>query len=147
MASSCSSAHSSRRSRIATKPGRGFTHKPGDIVTIASPKLGRLVNRVVTSRDAPPWTFGVGALMANLAGRGPVARRNDMASPLPKRAVYPSLSGKSVVITGGASGIGAGLVEAFAAQGAQVSFLDIDVAAGEALVARPRDAKLPPLRA
>ncbi len=52
------------------EPGRGFTHKPGDIVTIASPKLGRLVNRVVTSRDAPPWTFGVGALMANLAKRG-----------------------------------------------------------------------------
>ncbi len=54
---------------------------------------------------------------------------NDMASPLPRRAVYPSLAGKRVVITGGASGIGAGLVEAFAAQGAQVSFLDIDVAA------------------
>jgi len=52
------------------EPGRGFTHKPGDIVTIASPKLGRLVNRVVTSRDAPPWTFGVGALMTNLASRG-----------------------------------------------------------------------------
>src|SRR3954471_22187543 len=45
------------------EPGRGFTHKVGDTVAIASPKLGRLVNRVVTSRDAPPWTEGIGALM------------------------------------------------------------------------------------
>jgi fumarylacetoacetate (FAA) hydrolase family protein len=51
-------------------PGRGFTHKVGDRVAIASPRLGRLVNRVVTSRDAPPWTEGIGALMANLARRG-----------------------------------------------------------------------------
>jgi fumarylacetoacetate (FAA) hydrolase family protein len=52
------------------EPGRGFTHKVGDVVTIASPRLGRLVNRVVTSRDAPPWTLGIGGLMANLARRG-----------------------------------------------------------------------------
>jgi fumarylacetoacetate (FAA) hydrolase family protein len=52
------------------EPGRGFTHKVGDAVAIASPKLGRLVNRVVTSRDAAPWTEGIGALMANLARRG-----------------------------------------------------------------------------
>jgi len=52
------------------EPGRGFTHKVGDRVAIASPKLGRLVNRVVTSKDALPWTEGIGALMANLARRG-----------------------------------------------------------------------------
>ncbi|MBO9670874.1 MAG: fumarylacetoacetate hydrolase family protein [Sphingobium sp.] len=52
------------------EPGRGFTHKVGDIVTIASPRLGRLTNRVVTSRDAAPWTLGIGGLMANLARRG-----------------------------------------------------------------------------
>jgi fumarylacetoacetate (FAA) hydrolase family protein len=51
-------------------PRRGFTHKLGDTVAIASPKLGRLVNRVVTSKDAPPWTEGIGALMGNLARRG-----------------------------------------------------------------------------
>ncbi len=55
-------------------PGRGFTHKIGDIVTIESDKLGRLVNRVVTSRDAAPWTFGIGALMGNLAARGLLER-------------------------------------------------------------------------
>ena len=49
--------------------GQGFTHKVGDIVTIASPKLGRLTNRVVHSADAEPWTFGTGALMRNLARR------------------------------------------------------------------------------
>lgn len=52
------------------KPGRGFTHKEGDVVSIATPTLGRLVNRVTTSKAAPGWRFGIGALMANLAQRG-----------------------------------------------------------------------------
>lgn len=50
--------------------GQGFTHKVGDIVTIASPKLGRLQNEIVHCADAEPWTFGAGALMRNLAKRG-----------------------------------------------------------------------------
>src|SRR4051794_41101256 len=52
------------------EPGQGFTHKQGDIVTISSPKLGALVNRVGRSDQIPPWEFGVLALMRNLAGRG-----------------------------------------------------------------------------
>ena len=51
-------------------PGQGFTHAVGDIVTIATPKLGALVNRVNHSDKIVPWTFGVGALMGNLARRG-----------------------------------------------------------------------------
>jgi NAD(P)-dependent dehydrogenase (short-subunit alcohol dehydrogenase family) len=47
---------------------------------------------------------------------------------------YPGLAGKVVVITGGASGIGAAFVRAFVAQQARVAFLDIDTDAGEALV-------------
>jgi fumarylacetoacetate (FAA) hydrolase family protein len=50
--------------------GQGFTHRIGDIVTIASPKLGRLSNRVVLTGDAEPWTYGTAALMRNLARRG-----------------------------------------------------------------------------
>jgi fumarylacetoacetate (FAA) hydrolase family protein len=53
--------------------GGGFTHKPGDIVAIGSAKLGTLVNRVRTSDQAPPWRFGVRALIANLAARGLIA--------------------------------------------------------------------------
>lgn len=50
-------------------------------------------------------------------------------------ATYPSLSGRSVLISGGATGIGAALVEHFAAQGSRVAFLDVDAAAGERLAA------------
>ena len=50
-------------------PGQGFTHKIGDIVTIATPKLGALINRVNHSDRIPPWTFGTRALMENLAAR------------------------------------------------------------------------------
>ena len=46
---------------------------------------------------------------------------------------YPSLAGKHIFITGGATGIGAALVEAFAGQGAMVSFIDINEAAGNKL--------------
>lgn len=49
-------------------------------------------------------------------------------------AVYPSLKGKRVAITGGGSGIGAGLVAAFAGQGAEVHFLDVLTEESEALV-------------
>ena len=51
-------------------PGQGFTHHPGDLVTISEPGLGALVNRVTLSTEAPEWVFGAGALMRNLAGRG-----------------------------------------------------------------------------
>ena len=51
-------------------PGGGFTHKLGDRVEISAPPLGRLVNRVTHSQDAPPWRFGIGALMRNLSQRG-----------------------------------------------------------------------------
>ncbi len=51
-------------------PGGGFTHKLGDVVTVHSPKLGRLTNIMVHSSEAEPWTFGAAALMRNLAGRG-----------------------------------------------------------------------------
>ncbi len=49
--------------------GEGFTHKVGDIVEISCPQLGTLVNRVNLCEDVEPWTFGAGALMANLAER------------------------------------------------------------------------------
>lgn len=49
---------------------KGFTHKLGDIVSISSDKLGRLQNRVTYTHQAPPWEFGITALMKNLSHRG-----------------------------------------------------------------------------
>jgi len=51
-------------------PGQGFTHVVGDRVRIAAPELGALLNRVVHADKAPMWTFGISALMRNLAARG-----------------------------------------------------------------------------
>ncbi len=51
-------------------------------------------------------------------------------------AIYPELQDRKVIVTGGATGIGAGLVEGFVDQGAQVVFVDIQDAEGEALAAR-----------
>lgn len=59
-------------------------------------------------------------------------------------AVYPSLEGRVVIVTGGASGIGAGLTEGFARQGAKVAFLDIAEEAGRALAAQLADLGTPP---
>ncbi len=50
-------------------PGQGFTHVVGDVVSISTPQLGTLVNQVTTSDQAPAWTYGVGALMRDLAKR------------------------------------------------------------------------------
>jgi fumarylacetoacetate (FAA) hydrolase family protein len=50
--------------------GQGFTHKEGDVTTISAPQLGTLANRMTLSTKAPPWEFGPGALMHNLARRG-----------------------------------------------------------------------------
>ncbi len=55
------------------EPGRGFTHKTGDVVRIATPSLGELVNTVTTSKAASPWAFGIRDLMRNLAARGLIA--------------------------------------------------------------------------
>lgn len=54
-------------------PGSGFTHKLGDRVSIRSARLGELCNRVNHSEKAAPWTFGLRALIANLARRGLLA--------------------------------------------------------------------------
>ncbi len=53
-----------------TPGGPGFTHMVGDLVSVRSPKLGTLSNRVNHCDKVPPWTFGATALMRNLAARG-----------------------------------------------------------------------------
>ena len=51
-------------------PGKGFTHKLGDVVVIRARQLGALVNRVNHCDRIPPWTYGLHDLMSNLAQRG-----------------------------------------------------------------------------
>jgi fumarylacetoacetate (FAA) hydrolase family protein len=50
-------------------PGQGFTHVVGDVVTVTTPQLGQLANRVNTSDKVKPWTYGISALMGDLARR------------------------------------------------------------------------------
>ncbi len=69
---------------------------------------------------------------------------SDAASATMHTASYPSLKGKKVIVSGGGSGIGEGIVEAFVRQGAAVAFVDIQQDASEALVARLADAQNAP---
>ena len=47
--------------------GKGFTHKLGDVVSISTPSLGKLTNRVNLSTQCPPWTYGASHLLRDLA--------------------------------------------------------------------------------
>jgi len=51
-------------------PGKGFTHRIGDIVTISTPSLGALSNRVRYATDCPPWSYGASHLLRDLGKAG-----------------------------------------------------------------------------
>jgi NAD(P)-dependent dehydrogenase (short-subunit alcohol dehydrogenase family) len=65
--------------------------------------------------------------------------------PFVNAAIYPSLAGRKVIVSGGASGIGEGIVEAFVRQGSAVAFVDVLGAEGEVLVGRLADAPIAPV--
>ena len=50
--------------------GKGFTHKMGDVVTVSTPSLGALRNRVRLSTECAPWTYGTSHLMRDLGKAG-----------------------------------------------------------------------------
>lgn len=64
--------------------------------------------------------------------------------PATHTASYPSLKGRRVIVSGGGSGIGEAIVEAFARQGSAVAFVDIQEAPSEELIDRLADAEIPP---
>jgi NAD(P)-dependent dehydrogenase (short-subunit alcohol dehydrogenase family) len=61
------------------------------------------------------------------------------------KAVFPGLVGKAVIVTGGASGIGAQIVKTLVSQGARVGFIDRTADAGHALAASLQGAAIPPI--
>jgi NAD(P)-dependent dehydrogenase (short-subunit alcohol dehydrogenase family) len=69
--------------------------------------------------------------------------RRESPAALTGGAIYPSLRGRSVFITGGGSGIGASLTEAFARQGSLVAFVDIAETPSQALVRKIEEAGNP----
>src|SRR5690606_20940611 len=77
--------------------------------------------------------------------RGSEGVAEGFLQPAASAAVYPSLAGKKVIVSGGASGIGEGIVEAFVRQGAAVAFVDVLDKASEGLVSRLSDAAVAPI--
>jgi D-xylose 1-dehydrogenase len=65
--------------------------------------------------------------------RKPESSFDGDPTKMSKGAIYPDLEGKTVVVTGGATGIGEAIVRRFAAQGAKTAFIDVQVEAGSAL--------------
>lgn len=61
------------------RAGTGFTHKTDDVVTIATPSLGALVNRVRPAHLVEPWTFGIADLLRTLRTREPAQRDRSTA--------------------------------------------------------------------
>ena len=70
---------------------------------------------------------------------------NGELGPAEMSAVYPSLVGKRVIVSGGGSGIGEGIVEGFVRQGAKVAFVDVQDEASSALCERLAGAAYPPI--
>src|SRR3569833_1388705 len=103
---------------------------PGDRAT---DRANRVSPRSSSTPRSRQFTQGIEALAEGIM------------QPMTGSAIYPSLAGKKVIISGGGSGIGEGIVEAFVRQGSAVAFVDVLQDASDALLARLADAPIAPI--
>ena len=117
-----------RRSRWSSRPA------PRPSPSCASATSRSSAASTPTTRRAWARRSTLGIDMAHACLFDPDNQALDLSLMSMHFATYPSLADRVVLVTGGASGIGADIVRAFAAQGARVAFLDMQDEAGEALV-------------
>jgi D-xylose 1-dehydrogenase len=110
--------------------------------------VGVDVECALQSEDADGWGFGIHSLILVHSADCPCRRKggrvgdNAAMSAKSNTAVYPSLENRVVLVTGGATGIGEAIVEAFVRQRARVAFVDIKDDAATDLVVRMEKAGL-----
>src|SRR5579875_3765294 len=125
----CRSAYSLARDREATAPTTTSSRRRAGTITAAG-AIPAAPSTPITCMSAPIGRDACGSSVTRKEGT--VRMRHDAEDP-DRYARYPSLSGRTAFVSGGASGLGEEFVRHLAHQGAKVGFVDIDEPRGRAL--------------